>query len=68
MCIVRVTETCPLSEPHAPKEGSLEAFEHLLPEIRKALVHLRHNHDSLSPLPPSSSHSAPSGDCVGKAG
>lgn len=42
-------ETCPLSDAHPPKEGSIAAFEALLPEIKTSLIHLRHQHDKHEP-------------------
>jgi len=42
-------ETCKLSPSHAPKPASLRAFKELLPEIKKKLVHLRHEHDKHEP-------------------
>lgn len=42
-------ETCPLNDPHPPKEGSIAAFETLLPEIKTSLIHLRHKHDKHEP-------------------
>lgn len=42
-------ETCHLNDIHPPKEGSIAAFEALLPEIKSSLVHLRHKHDKHEP-------------------
>ncbi|KAJ4008332.1 hypothetical protein NW766_009324 [Fusarium irregulare] len=41
-------ETVDLGPAHPPKEDSIVAFEQILPELKKKLVHLRHdynNHD-----------------------
>lgn len=42
-------ETCPLGDSHSPKEGSIAAFEALLPEIKSSLIQLRHKHDKHEP-------------------
>ncbi|KAH8808380.1 hypothetical protein F5884DRAFT_792005 [Xylogone sp. PMI_703] len=36
-------ETVDLSPPHPPREESITTFIELMPEIKKALVHLRHS-------------------------
>jgi len=42
-------ETCTLTPSHAPKPASIRAFNELLPEIKRKLVHLRHEHDKHEP-------------------
>lgn len=42
-------ETCPLNAPHPPQEGSIHAFEHLLPTIKSSLIKLRHKCAKHSP-------------------
>ncbi|KAI5810102.1 hypothetical protein DFH27DRAFT_538103 [Peziza echinospora] len=37
-------ETVELGPPHFPKEGSITAFNALLPQIRKKLIVMRHKH------------------------
>lgn len=43
-------EVIDLSEPHAPKDASIAAFEQVLPSLREELVKLRRDHDSMSLL------------------
>ncbi|ORY12840.1 hypothetical protein BCR34DRAFT_481975 [Clohesyomyces aquaticus] len=38
-------ETIQLSEPHAPKEASIQAFESILDSLKHELVKVRHEHD-----------------------
>ncbi|KAI5839948.1 hypothetical protein DFP73DRAFT_483082 [Morchella snyderi] len=42
-------ETCPLNAPHPPQEGSVQAFQALLPTIKSSLITLRHKHSKHSP-------------------
>jgi hypothetical protein len=42
-------ETCPLNAPHPPQEGSIVAFEKLLPTIKSTLIKLRHKHSKHAP-------------------
>ena len=42
-------ETCDLGEAHAPKEASIKAFGEFEHELKKRLVHLRHEHDKHEP-------------------
>ncbi|POR35374.1 Uncharacterized protein TPAR_04432 [Tolypocladium paradoxum] len=37
-------DTVHLGPPHPPKEESITAFTHLLLELKRSLVHLRHDH------------------------
>jgi hypothetical protein len=39
-------ETVDLGSAHPPKEESIVAFQHVLPELKKKLVHLRHDYNS----------------------
>lgn len=39
-------ETVDLGPPHPPKEDAISAFEQLLPELKKNLIHLRHEYSS----------------------
>lgn len=39
-------DTVTLSEPHAPKEASIKAFQSIESELKHELVKLRHDHDS----------------------
>lgn len=41
-------ETVDLGPVHPPKEDSITAFEQILPELKKTLVHLRHDYNSES--------------------
>jgi hypothetical protein len=47
-------ETVTLSEAHAPLQGSIDAFNSILPSLKHELTKLRRDHDSPSPLSPSS--------------
>lgn len=38
-------ETVELSPPHAPKEEAIKSFKELEHELKRELVHLRHDHD-----------------------
>ncbi|KAF7551712.1 hypothetical protein G7046_g7642 [Stylonectria norvegica] len=38
-------ETVDLGPPHAPKEDSIEAFNTILLDIKKSIVHLRHSYN-----------------------
>ncbi|KAM0339814.1 hypothetical protein ACHAPU_010767 [Fusarium lateritium] len=42
-------ETVDLGLVHPPKEDSIVAFEHVLPEIKKTLIHLRHDYNKHEP-------------------
>lgn len=42
-------DTCELTPSHPPKPASVKSFKAILPEIRRQLVHLRHNHDKHEP-------------------
>jgi hypothetical protein len=42
-------ETCELTDSHPPKAAAIKSFRYLLPEIKRKLVHLRHNHDKHEP-------------------
>jgi hypothetical protein len=42
-------DTCELSTSHTPKAAAIRSFKALLPEIRRQLVHLRHDHDKHEP-------------------
>ena len=35
-----------MGSPHQPKEASIKAFGEIEHELKKQLVHLRHEHDS----------------------
>ncbi|KAI9864929.1 MAG: hypothetical protein M1813_002700 [Trichoglossum hirsutum] len=39
-------ETVELGPPHEPTEASISTFKHVLPDVKKTLVHLRHTHNS----------------------
>lgn len=39
-------ETVNLGPAHPPKEDAISAFEQILPELKKSLVHLRHEYSS----------------------
>lgn len=52
-------ETVDLGPPHAPKEESIKAFKEIESELKKQLVHLRHDHDSRSRPSFSNSLSSP---------
>lgn len=39
-------ETVKLGPPHAPKQESIKAFKEIEHELKKQLVHYRHDHDS----------------------
>jgi hypothetical protein len=41
--------TCELTASHPPKAAAIKSFKHLLPEIKRQLIHLRHNHDKHEP-------------------
>jgi len=45
-------ETVKLGPPHEPKEESIKAFKEVEHELKKQLVHIRHQHDSMPRLPP----------------
>lgn len=65
ICLQATAETVDLGPPHEPKHESIKAFKEIECELKKELVHLRHQHNSLStaaapnrfpePSPPSSS-------------
>lgn len=38
-------ETCDLSPPHAPREEAIKSFKELEHDLKRELVHLRHEHD-----------------------
>lgn len=40
-------ETVKLGPAHEPKEESIKAFKEIEHELKKQLVHLRHEHDSM---------------------
>ncbi|KAF4464642.1 hypothetical protein FALBO_8525 [Fusarium albosuccineum] len=42
-------ETVDLGPPHPPKEDSITAFEQVLPDIKKSLIHLRHDYAKHEP-------------------
>ncbi|KAF4338245.1 hypothetical protein FBEOM_7863 [Fusarium beomiforme] len=42
-------ETVDLGPVHPPKEDSIAAFEQILPQLKKTLVHLRHNYNKHEP-------------------
>ncbi|KLP02095.1 uncharacterized protein FFB20_15721 [Fusarium fujikuroi] len=42
-------ETVDLGPVHPPKEDSITAFEQILPELKKTLVHLRHDYNKHEP-------------------
>ncbi|KAF2179260.1 hypothetical protein K469DRAFT_741674 [Zopfia rhizophila CBS 207.26] len=42
-------DTVELSEPHAPKEASVNAFNYILPSLKSELVKLRRDHDKHEP-------------------
>lgn len=42
-------ETVNLDAPHAPKEESIKAFDSILPDLKKDLVHMRKERQSTSP-------------------
>lgn len=52
--IQATADTVDLGEPHVPKEESINVFKQIEHELKKTLVHLRHDHDS--ELSASSSH------------
>ncbi len=39
-------ETVKLGPPHAPKQESIKAFKEIEHELKRQLVHIRHDHDS----------------------
>lgn len=39
-------ETVDLGPAHPPKEDAVSAFEQILPELKKNLIHLRHEYSS----------------------
>jgi hypothetical protein len=43
-------DTITLSEPHAPKEASIKAFQSIEPTLKQQLVKLRHDRDSEASL------------------
>ncbi|KAK4180436.1 hypothetical protein QBC36DRAFT_320280 [Triangularia setosa] len=42
-------ETVELGDPHEPKEESLRVFEQIQHELKKTLVHIRHEHNKHEP-------------------
>ncbi|KAK0666218.1 hypothetical protein QBC41DRAFT_326172 [Cercophora samala] len=42
-------ETVQLGPPHEPKEESLKVFEQIAHELKKTLVHIRHEHNKHEP-------------------
>jgi len=42
-------ETVKLGPPHAPKQESIKAFKEIEHELKKQLVHIRHEHDKHEP-------------------
>jgi hypothetical protein len=44
-------ETIDLGPEHEPKEESIKAFKEIEHELKKELVHLRHDHDSTTGPP-----------------
>ncbi|CAK7203331.1 hypothetical protein SEUCBS139899_006062 [Sporothrix eucalyptigena] len=42
-------ETADIGAPHEPKEASIKAFGEIEAELKKQLVHLRHEHDKHEP-------------------
>ncbi|KAF5632468.1 hypothetical protein F52700_6455 [Fusarium sp. NRRL 52700] len=47
--IQATAETVDLGPVHPPKEDSITAFEQILPELKKTLVHLRHDYNKHEP-------------------
>lgn len=45
-------ETVKLGPAHEPKEESIKAFNEIEHELKKQLVHIRHEHDSMPVTPP----------------
>lgn len=45
-------DTVNLGPPHEPKEESIKVFKEIVHDLKKQLVHLRHDHDSKCPCPP----------------
>lgn len=41
--------TCELTASHPPKAAAIKSFKHLLPEVKRELIRLRHNHDKHEP-------------------
>jgi len=39
-------DTVNLGPPHAPKEESINVFNEIQHELKKQLIHIRHQHDS----------------------
>lgn len=46
-------DTVDLGPAHPPKEDSIIVFSEILPELKKSLVHLRHDYNSAHTYPPS---------------
>ncbi|KAK3330271.1 hypothetical protein B0H66DRAFT_527633 [Apodospora peruviana] len=42
-------ETVDLGPPHEPKEESIKVFKDIEPELKKHLIHIRHQHDKHEP-------------------
>jgi hypothetical protein len=42
-------ETVDLGPPHPPKEESIKAFREIIHDLKKELVHIRHDHDKHEP-------------------
>ena len=44
-------DTVDLGPPHAPKEDSIKAFNEIEHDLKRQLIHTRHQHDSKQPSP-----------------
>lgn len=42
-------DTVDLGPPHAPKEDSIKAFNEIEQDLKRQLIHTRHQHDSKLP-------------------
>lgn len=42
-------DTVDLGRPHAPKEDSIKAFNEIEQDLKRQLIHTRHQHDSKLP-------------------